>query len=181
MDITFCDLCNESVPQGDLEKGKAVRRGDRVICAQCEAAMSGEEAEKAAAAPAQEATATPLPAGVEDETKIGAASPDDETTVVEAVSAAMSVPPTFEVTSVSSAGAAVGVALEPANLSPWRNRIGAAGTGGKSTKVLPASKLRGSRGRQGFTACKPRSAPSMPRRLNSTPPTGPGSLRSTIN
>lgn len=39
MDILFCDICNESVPQPDLAHGRAVVRGARVVCAQCEAAM----------------------------------------------------------------------------------------------------------------------------------------------
>ncbi len=40
MKIDFCDLCNESVPQQDLDEGRAVLRHGRVICAACEAAMS---------------------------------------------------------------------------------------------------------------------------------------------
>jgi hypothetical protein len=42
MDIFFCDICNESVPQSDLDGGKAVRRGERVVCAACDLAMSNE-------------------------------------------------------------------------------------------------------------------------------------------
>lgn len=41
MDILFCDLCNESVPAADLASGRAFRRGGRVICALCDAAMGG--------------------------------------------------------------------------------------------------------------------------------------------
>jgi len=41
MNVYFCDLCNESIPQADLELGRAVRRNERLICAACEAAMSG--------------------------------------------------------------------------------------------------------------------------------------------
>lgn len=40
MNLSFCDLCNESIPQADLELGRAVRRNERLICAACEAAMS---------------------------------------------------------------------------------------------------------------------------------------------
>jgi len=40
MKIHFCDLCNESVPQVDLDEGRAVLRHGRVICLACEAAMS---------------------------------------------------------------------------------------------------------------------------------------------
>src|SRR5262245_35426012 len=38
--VSFCDLCNESIPQADLDQGRAVRRNERLICAACEAAMS---------------------------------------------------------------------------------------------------------------------------------------------
>jgi Skp family chaperone for outer membrane proteins len=41
MNLSFCDLCNESRPQADLDLGRAVRRNERLICAACEAAMSG--------------------------------------------------------------------------------------------------------------------------------------------
>jgi Skp family chaperone for outer membrane proteins len=40
MNLYFCDLCNESIPQADLDLGRAVRRGERLICVACEAAMS---------------------------------------------------------------------------------------------------------------------------------------------
>lgn len=68
MNVYFCDLCNESIPQADLELGRAVRRNERLICAACEAAMSGG-ASHAAPAPAPAdvpsqrlaAAATPLP------------------------------------------------------------------------------------------------------------------------
>jgi len=40
MNLTFCDLCNESIPQADLDMGRAVRRNERWICAACEAAMT---------------------------------------------------------------------------------------------------------------------------------------------
>jgi uncharacterized coiled-coil protein SlyX len=41
MNLYFCDLCNESIPQADLDLGRAVRRNERLICVSCEAAMSG--------------------------------------------------------------------------------------------------------------------------------------------
>ena len=40
MEIFFCDICNESVPEGDLNHGLAYRRGNRVVCAPCDRAMS---------------------------------------------------------------------------------------------------------------------------------------------
>lgn len=40
MKIQFCDLCNESVPQADLDQGRAFIRKDRVICATCEGVMT---------------------------------------------------------------------------------------------------------------------------------------------
>ena len=54
MNVFFCDLCNESIPQADLELGRAVRRNERLICAACEAAMSSGTA-RAAPAPAEAA------------------------------------------------------------------------------------------------------------------------------
>ena len=41
MEILFCDLCNESVPQSDLERQRAFRLKGRVICSECDKAMSG--------------------------------------------------------------------------------------------------------------------------------------------
>jgi hypothetical protein len=43
MDIHFCDLCNESVPQSDLDIGRAFIRRGRVVCAKCEGAMTHTE------------------------------------------------------------------------------------------------------------------------------------------
>jgi HEAT repeat protein len=59
MNLYFCDLCNESIPQPDLDLGRAVRRGERLICAACEAAMSGAAARPAPPAP----VATPIARG----------------------------------------------------------------------------------------------------------------------
>ena len=42
MEILFCDLCNESVPQGDLVTGTAYYRKGRLICRDCDRAMGGE-------------------------------------------------------------------------------------------------------------------------------------------
>ena len=44
MKIHFCDLCNESVPQSQLDMGAAHVRKGRVICATCEGAMGGDPA-----------------------------------------------------------------------------------------------------------------------------------------
>ena len=41
MEIQFCDLCNESVPEGDLAAGRAYLRKGRVVCSDCDAAMGG--------------------------------------------------------------------------------------------------------------------------------------------
>jgi hypothetical protein len=40
MEVRFCDICNESVPQGDLDAGRAFMRNGRVVCASCDLAMS---------------------------------------------------------------------------------------------------------------------------------------------
>ncbi len=40
MKIHFCDLCNESVPQSDLDQGRARMVKGRVVCTSCERAMS---------------------------------------------------------------------------------------------------------------------------------------------
>ena len=54
MEIQFCDLCNESVPVGDLAAGRAYLRKGRVVCADCDAAMgSGGQAIQTAAAAVQ--------------------------------------------------------------------------------------------------------------------------------
>jgi hypothetical protein len=55
MKIHFCDLCNESVPQVDLDLGRAARVKDRVVCQRCNELMHG--------GPAQ-AAAMPLPGAV---------------------------------------------------------------------------------------------------------------------
>ena len=40
MDLYFCDICDESIPASDLDRGMAFRRGDRVVCAACDSSMS---------------------------------------------------------------------------------------------------------------------------------------------
>lgn len=51
MDIRFCDLCNESVPDADIAQGRAVLRSGRLICAACEHAMRGGPAPAGSAPP----------------------------------------------------------------------------------------------------------------------------------
>ncbi|MCP3918547.1 MAG: hypothetical protein GY711_23620 [bacterium] len=53
MEIHFCDLCNESVPQSDLDAGNAFVRKGRVVCAACDQAMGGgsEDEEPGSLAP----------------------------------------------------------------------------------------------------------------------------------
>ncbi len=41
MEIYFCDLCNESVPDSDIHNGQAFRRKGRVVCIACDQAMGG--------------------------------------------------------------------------------------------------------------------------------------------
>ncbi len=61
MKIHFCDLCNESVPDGDLTAGKAFLRKGRVVCASCDAAMTSQEEGAAAGAGRSAAPALPPP------------------------------------------------------------------------------------------------------------------------
>ena len=49
MEVHFCDLCNESVPQRDLDLGRAFLRKGRVVCASCDLAMGSHEAGEFAA------------------------------------------------------------------------------------------------------------------------------------
>ncbi|MDA1264732.1 MAG: HEAT repeat domain-containing protein [Planctomycetota bacterium] len=41
MEILFCDLCNESVPESAVGEGLAYYRKGRLICADCDSAMGG--------------------------------------------------------------------------------------------------------------------------------------------
>jgi hypothetical protein len=43
MKILFCDLCNESVPQSELDEGRAFMRKGRVVCGQCDRLMTQRE------------------------------------------------------------------------------------------------------------------------------------------
>lgn len=49
MHIEFCDICGESVPEGDLSIGEAKRFGERVVCKRCDEAMTRHVAPAAAA------------------------------------------------------------------------------------------------------------------------------------
>ena len=43
MKILFCDLCNESVPQSELDAGRAFMRKGRVVCGRCDELMTQRE------------------------------------------------------------------------------------------------------------------------------------------
>jgi len=82
MKILFCDLCNESVPQSELDEGRAFMRKGRVVCGKCDQLMTQREQNAAntlagaasfgssasAAGGAAQATLTPIaaPAGPHD-------------------------------------------------------------------------------------------------------------------
>lgn len=77
MNLYFCDLCNESIPQADLELGRAVRRNERLICAACEAAMhaGATRPESAPAGPVAAhiaAPAAPAPAPASSSSSVAA-------------------------------------------------------------------------------------------------------------
>jgi putative sterol carrier protein len=50
MDVHFCDICNESVPQRDLDQGRAFLRKGRVVCAACDLSMGGGSPKRSAGA-----------------------------------------------------------------------------------------------------------------------------------
>jgi hypothetical protein len=50
MDLYFCDICDESIPASDLDRGMAFRRGERVVCAACDSSMSPKTPEEGLAA-----------------------------------------------------------------------------------------------------------------------------------
>lgn len=50
--LYFCALCNESIPQADVDSGRAQRRKDRWVCVSCERAMSASAEHAANAADA---------------------------------------------------------------------------------------------------------------------------------
>ena len=80
MKILFCDLCNESVPQSELDAGRAFMRKGRVICLKCDQLMTqreepsdanpfgGPATQPAVPAPMPQPTLTPVP--------VPAAAPD---------------------------------------------------------------------------------------------------------
>ena len=73
--VLFCDLCNESVPQADLDAGRAVLVNGRVVCATCDRLMSSPEPAGAAFASAGPA----LPAwGAPSATPSAASAPVSE-------------------------------------------------------------------------------------------------------
>jgi hypothetical protein len=51
MELYFCDLCQEAVPQADLDAGRATHLGERTVCQACHAAMDREAAEPAPPGP----------------------------------------------------------------------------------------------------------------------------------
>lgn len=59
MEIHFCNLCNESVPQSDLDLGLAFIRRGRVICANCERAMTHDAGSGALGGPASHGLGSP--------------------------------------------------------------------------------------------------------------------------
>jgi uncharacterized coiled-coil protein SlyX len=69
MEVHFCDICNESVPQRDLDQGRAFLRKGRVVCAACDLSMGGEQGAGSAGddsvlAGAETALGTDAPAAV---------------------------------------------------------------------------------------------------------------------
>ncbi len=73
MKILFCDLCNESVPQSELDAGRAFMRKGRVVCLKCDQLMTQREeasdanpfgglmSQPASPSVAAQATLTPVP------------------------------------------------------------------------------------------------------------------------
>jgi hypothetical protein len=104
MEVRFCDLCNESVPQADLDTGRAIVSKGRVVCVKCERAMSG-----AAARPAAGATATVTQvAAVQTTVASAAAAPPAAEPVLEAAARPWPPPPgpaTVPVAPARAAGA----------------------------------------------------------------------------
>lgn len=62
MEVRFCDLCNESVPQADFDQGRAFVHKGRVICASCDRAMSQTRELAAAGGAARAASAAAVSA-----------------------------------------------------------------------------------------------------------------------
>jgi hypothetical protein len=57
MKIYFCDLCNESIPQEDLEQNRVTSVRGKMICARCVPSIAGAPGGAPAAAPAAAAAA----------------------------------------------------------------------------------------------------------------------------
>lgn len=76
MKIHFCDLCNESVPQSDLDGGRSFLRKGRVICAKCNDLMSVSSGRSASATAIGDAGTSAMDATITDDsdTKVEAAS-----------------------------------------------------------------------------------------------------------
>ncbi len=112
MRVTFCDLCNESVPQSDLEQGAAVLRKGRVVCATCEAVMTSGAAAPGEpdgfhSPPTSAGPAAAQPAHLEPLPRVG-----EDTTLMDAQLDAPLVPQV----QASSVGATIAVALASVSL-----------------------------------------------------------------
>jgi hypothetical protein len=111
MNIHFCDLCNESVPQSDLDEGRAFLRKGRVICATCDTTMSGKEDGEAPVAGPFGAAPEPAAAGAATATATGA-------------------PPLASASEPGASGAATGYGAPTTyHPPPSRSRGGGAGVG----------------------------------------------------
>ena len=64
MDLFFCDICDESIPASDLDRGMAFRRGDRVVCATCDGSMSLKGAPAVAVTGQEAKSSEPTPVAV---------------------------------------------------------------------------------------------------------------------
>jgi len=109
MKIHFCDLCNESVPQGDLDNGLAFMRKGRVICAKCDAIMSHPEGTAPFAGPfgvPKSESGGPGKAGKAESTKPAPEMPGARPSVV---TASAGIPPMH--LRPQKSGAAVGVVV----------------------------------------------------------------------
>lgn len=108
MKIYFCDLCNESVPQTDLDASKASMIKGRVVCSKCNALMHADRV-------ASEGSAGPFGGGSGE-------------AVVGTVAAATMSPPSSSTSAPASSAAAPGAQPAPRRTRRGRRRRGA-GTG----------------------------------------------------
>ena len=60
--VLFCDICNESVPQSDVDSGRARMLKGRVVCSVCERSMSHDPATEASPASFAGAGGAPIAA-----------------------------------------------------------------------------------------------------------------------